>query len=173
MPKRLSEMYPDLLDGTETYALCKSCNTSMIDDLSPTKFTGVRCVICGSHLERRLPKEEVDAYLLNTKDNTSLFKLGDAFFENLEIDTDCEFGSIGLNPKRPFGNSDVEDDILEIVEVEPLHFDDCQSSYSWEQKNYARDLYFIRLIPFLQACWGEYRARTRETRLGDQHGNKE
>lgn len=53
--------------------------------------------------------------LLNDKD---MLKLEKAFFANLQRD-DCEYGGIGINCKRPFGNSDVEGDILgDILEAE-------------------------------------------------------
>jgi hypothetical protein len=38
--------------------------------------------------------------------NEDLMKLANAFFDNLQINN-CEFGGIGLNYKRPFGNSNV------------------------------------------------------------------
>ena len=41
--------------------------------------------------------------------------LGIAFFENIELNTNACFGSIGLDCKRPFGNSLVESDILDII----------------------------------------------------------
>lgn len=31
---------------------------------------------------------------------------------------DCEFGAPEINPKRPYGNSDVVNDIAEILEIE-------------------------------------------------------
>jgi hypothetical protein len=76
--------------------------------------------------------------------------LGNAFFKNLQVDTSCEFGSIGLDSKRPFGNSSVEIDILEIIKAKPEGEDGC---YSDEQYHYARDLYFEKLIPFLKKTW--------------------
>lgn len=75
-----------------------------------------------------------------------LRKLAEAFFKNLVID-DCEFGSIGLDPKRPFGNSFVEVNILEIIEYPPSR---CGDEYSESQYDYARELYFERLIPYLK-----------------------
>jgi len=43
---------------------------------------------------------------INRNKTEDLTKLAEAFYENLEI-TPWEFGGIGLDPKRPFGNSDV------------------------------------------------------------------
>ena len=79
-----------------------------------------------------------------------LIKLTRAFFEHLIIDGG-EFGGIGLDSKRPFGNSGAVTDILEIIEMEPeYNCPDCGKAYSEEQYRYARDLYFKELIPFLQ-----------------------
>ena len=81
-----------------------------------------------------------------------LFKLADAFFDNLEIDN-CEYGGIGLNSKRPFGNSYVEGDILEIIGLEPDAFDDDRYPIaSKQQEEYANELYG-ELIPFLREKW--------------------
>lgn len=77
------------------------------------------------------------------KDLNALLK---AFAENLEI-SNCEFGGIGLNGKRPFGNSDVENDILTIIGWEIEHYDEDILN---EQYEYARDLYFNKLIPYIK-----------------------
>lgn len=47
-----------------------------------------------------------------------LMVLAGAFFRELTI-SNCEYGAIGLDCKRPFGNSDVEGDMLELLECEP------------------------------------------------------
>ena len=80
-----------------------------------------------------------------------LAKLADAFFENLELD-DNEFGGIGVNSKRPFGDSNPEKDILKIIGWEPEKSD--HESYSREQGAYARELYSEHLIPYLQETFG-------------------
>lgn len=72
--------------------------------------------------------------------------LAQAFFDNLVMDN-CEFGGIGVDSKRPFGNSFVEGDILEIIEWDPEDEDD---GYSEKQLEYARDLYLGKLIPYLK-----------------------
>jgi hypothetical protein len=56
-----------------------------------------------------------------------MHKLAVAFFANLGRDN-CEYGAIGVNCKRPFGNSDVEGDILEII-GEDFDGDDGDSPY--------------------------------------------
>ena len=94
---------------------------------------------------------------MNNRNKTEdLKKLAVAFFDNLEVDTSREFGSIGLNCKRPFGNSDVLVDILEIIEWEPdccCH--QCGNTYTEAQTYYASCLYFEYLIPHLQKTFKE------------------
>ena len=82
--------------------------------------------------------------------------LASAFFENL-IMIECEYGGIGLDPKRPFGNSDVERDILELLGKEMEGDDGDGPCYSSKQREYARILYQQKLIPFLQKAWKEAR----------------
>lgn len=67
--------------------------------------------------------------------NEDLAKLADAFFENLERNS-IEYGGWGLDGKRPFGNSYVEGDILEIIGWEPIG-----DEYTQDQEEYASDLY--------------------------------
>ena len=76
--------------------------------------------------------------------------MADAFFDNIELDTSCEFGSIGLDCKRPFGNSYVEGDILEILGIEIAEYDTDEYR---EQCEYVRDLYYEELIPYLKKQW--------------------
>lgn len=83
-----------------------------------------------------------------------LAKLADAFFENLLIDN-CEYGGIGLDSKRPFGNSDVESDILELLEREPEGDDGHDKCWASHQREYASDLYHTHLIPYLRAEWAK------------------
>lgn len=85
-----------------------------------------------------------------------LAALASAFFDNLEIQYG-EYGGIGLDCKRPFGNSDVESDILELIgEVMEGNDgeDDCWSS---KQRDYARSLYHEKLIPYLKKVYGSSR----------------
>ena len=56
---------------------------------------------------------------------------------NLKRDS-CEYGGWGLDPKRPFGNSDPERDILRELGVEP---DDDDEEYTNRQISYAASLY--------------------------------
>lgn len=76
-----------------------------------------------------------------------LDKLAIAFFKHLQVDEFGGFGSIGLDSKRPFGNSYVECDILEIIgEIKP----DTTVGEVEELEEYARDLYFNDLLPHIQ-----------------------
>ena len=84
-----------------------------------------------------------------------LQKLARRFFEELDI-LPWEYGAPGLDPKRPFGNSDVEQDILDdVLEEAPAGDDGDGPCYSSEQRQYARSLFLSKLIPFLQAQWDE------------------
>lgn len=78
-----------------------------------------------------------------------MLKLEKAFFSNLQR-SDCEYGAIGVDCKRPFGNSDVEGDILcDILEAEMEGDDGEEPCYSSKQRAYAAALY-DNLIPWLQ-----------------------
>jgi hypothetical protein len=76
--------------------------------------------------------------------------LAKAFFDNLEYDPNCEYGSIGVDCKRPFGNSDVEDDILEMVGCEPEDIECGDKVWSKAQRQYAESLYCEKLVPYLK-----------------------
>ena len=55
---------------------------------------------------------------------------------------DCEFGAPEINPKRPYGNSDVYTDIAEILDIKPDRVDDWgEESFSREQLDYMFDLH--------------------------------
>lgn len=86
---------------------------------------------------------------MDSKNQKDLAILADAFFAALQID-DCEFGGIGIDCKRPFGNSDVEADMLEMLDAEQ---EDPEEGWSMEQRDYVRGLYHDELIPYLRAQW--------------------
>jgi hypothetical protein len=48
-----------------------------------------------------------------------------------------EYGCWGLDPKRPFGNSNVEKDILNLLNIKS----EFEDEYSTEQLEYAAELY--------------------------------
>lgn len=88
------------------------------------------------------------------RDRTSdLDRLADAFFKNLERESRMEYGGWGLDDKRPFGNSSVAEDILEIIEWPPV----ADDYYSNEQQEYAHELY-DDLGEHLRKRWAEIRS---------------
>ncbi len=86
--------------------------------------------------------------------------LADAFFENLEHCDWVEFGGWGLNDKRPFGNSNVERDILEIIGLEEAEY---ESEEYKEQRRYARELY-NDLGPFILMKWNQFRKLEKQSK---------
>ncbi len=50
------------------------------------------------------------------------------------------------NIKRPFGNSDIAGDILEIIDMKPEGED---HNFSEEQLDYANDIYYKDMFPYL------------------------
>lgn len=84
-----------------------------------------------------------------------LRKLANAFYGNIRISRD-EFGSIGLDDKRPFGNSCVELDMFSILGIKPsCSCPHCGDVFTEDQFTYVRDLYFNKLIPYLREQWAE------------------
>lgn len=71
------------------------------------------------------------------------------FFANIEQHHDGEYGSIGLDSKRPFGNSDVEGDILEIIDAKMEGDDGEDACWSSKQREHAAGFY-DELPTFLQ-----------------------
>lgn len=84
--------------------------------------------------------------------NEDLKKLANAFYKNIEIDI-MEFGGIGLEGKRPFGNSDVPADILEIIGWKKEGMEGGDPCYTEVQEKYAMNLYHRYLIPYIRKCW--------------------
>lgn len=79
--------------------------------------------------------------------------LANAFYRELSFIDGIEYVWVGLDCKRPFGNSQVEDDILNILEIGPEEFEDGEPAYSSAQREYARILYTEKLVPFLREDW--------------------
>lgn len=88
-----------------------------------------------------------------SKQDEDLAKLADAFFQNLAYDPHCEYGSIGVDCKRPFGNSDVNADILEIIGAKPEGDDGDGPCWASHQREYAASLYQQHLVPYLRKRW--------------------
>ena len=63
--------------------------------------------------------------------------LANAWFKNVYHHNDCEFGTIGSDCKRPFGNSSVEEDVLELIGAVMEGDDGYQKCYSSSQRKYA------------------------------------
>lgn len=77
--------------------------------------------------------------------------LAQMFFSHLRRDR-CEYGGIGIDCKRPFGNSDVEGDILEGIGA-TMEGDDGEGlCWSSTQRRYAASLY-DDLITHLQQTY--------------------
>ena len=76
---------------------------------------------------------------------------------------DCEFGAPEVNPKRPYGNSDVYDDMAEILGVK--RGEDDWNPFTEEQRDYmlARHIemkhYLQILVRFAEIPSGAYRRR--------------
>src|SRR5215510_4025960 len=88
-------------------------------------------------------------------DVNHLLILADAFFDHLQRGF-CEYGAWGQDDKRPFGNSDVEGDILELLGLKPEGDDGEDECWSSKQRAYASRLYEA-LGPFLRRTWRELR----------------
>jgi hypothetical protein len=54
---------------------------------------------------------------------------------------DCETGAPAVDPKRPYGNSDVDCDILELFEMKPMGDDGYGPCWSKEQREWAMNLH--------------------------------
>lgn len=91
--------------------------------------------------------------------DVDLEALADAFFQNLYREQHTEYGGWGLDDKRPFGNSSVELDILEIIGMSPDDFADAEHSILPEYRTYANNLY-EELGPYLTAKWFERKTNT-------------
>lgn len=83
---------------------------------------------------------------MNRNRQEDLQKLAFAFLNLLMSD-----GYLNLDNKRPFGNSDVDQDVLKIIgcKLEPDAEDNM--CYSEEQYDYARKLFYHELVPFLKS----------------------
>lgn len=68
-----------------------------------------------------------------------------AFYEAMNETTD-ECNGLGIDGKRPFGNSYIAGDVLEIIEEKPEGEDYCWSD---EQTEYAYHLFDQKLGPYL------------------------
>lgn len=54
---------------------------------------------------------------------------------------DCEYGAPEINPKRPYGNSDVENDICEILGFKKSSCRNCEDTYTENQAQQAAKIH--------------------------------
>ena len=88
---------------------------------------------------------------MNQDVNKDLEALAGMFFAEIAFFDGMEYGYVGLDCKRPFGNSSVERDILEGLDIEP----DENGDYTDAQHEYAATLYRQKLAPYLSRRWIE------------------
>lgn len=96
------------------------------------------------------------AMTANRDEQADLKILADAFFKGLFFNDWCEYGSPSLDCKRPFGNSNVEGDILELLDAEQEGDDGDGPCWSSKQRKYAADLYRVKLVPYLKNFWNTH-----------------
>src|SRR5688572_21019229 len=82
-----------------------------------------------------------DDPLVNRNRTEDMFKLADAFYQNLELDNSYSPGAWGLNIKRPFGNSSILLDVLQIIGIDYESYDRLSESDKEKADEYANDLY--------------------------------
>ena len=87
----------------------------------------------------------------NSEKERHLELLTAAFWENLTFNEGSWYGYVGLEDKRPFGNSNVEDSICDIIGLVPNTDEFGLIDYTTEQLKYAGKLYREDLIPYLKA----------------------
>ena len=80
--------------------------------------------------------------MAKSKLERDMLKLEKAFFQNLGWDENQPYyKTVGLDSKRPFGNQDMEDDILRIIGADMEGDDGEEACYSSAQRSYAEALY--------------------------------
>ena len=120
---------------------CKYCNKTY-----PFKTLCEECE--KSHIYETIFEEVQNSkFIIITQEHLKLVKM-------LWFSWDkCEFGSPEVDCKRPFGNSDVFNDIFKILDVKPEQFnsDYGEYEYSEKQKQYVYRLY-CQLKDVLEIC---------------------
>ena len=81
---------------------------------------------------------------LTKKDHIEL--LANAVIKNLEVLNGGEATYIGLDFKRPFGNSNYVKDLCEIIKLKPTMHGD----FTEAQEDYAINLYEKSVIPYIK-----------------------
>lgn len=82
--------------------------------------------------------EMLKAFKENPEIEEDLELLANEFYKNLDRD-DCEWGAIGLDCKRPFGNSDMPSDVADICGVEKNY----DKNGEWDNEDYCIYLYYM------------------------------
>lgn len=128
-----------------------------------TKSTQVyECSICGKEYNNKRDAENCESRDKEKKkmeniENTTKFTITDnhlKLMKHLVVEwDDCEFGAPCIDPKRPYGNSDVIDDIAEIIGIkkdkntidfdkdEAKEYDDINDYFSeaeWKEEVYDK-----------------------------------
>jgi len=77
--------------------------------------------------------------------------LAAAFWENIRFNNAAYYGYVGLEDRRPFGNSNVEYDICHIIGLISNVDEYGLADYTTEQLYYAEKLYRDDLVPYLKS----------------------
>ena len=105
-----------------------------------------RCSKCGKVYSYKKDAEECCKKQKINYDSITEFELKQEHLDLLKevfIDwQDCEFGAPAIDCKRPYGNSDVFDDIAEIINLKKKNnYDYEEETWNEEAMNYMEDLH--------------------------------
>jgi hypothetical protein len=109
---------------------------------------------CGKTYDYKRDAEQCEKRHKNEKrereiEDTNTFTITEnhlRLLKNMYVDwDDCEFGAPEINPKRPYGNSDVENDIAEIINLKKSKdnvedYDKEEASEYSDKSEYLEDL---------------------------------
>jgi len=112
-------------------------------------FTEYRCGKCNSVHGSANAAEDCCAPKIIDWSKAKEFELRQEHLDLLKetwIDwDDCEFGAPCIDPKRPYGNSDVYTDVAQIIKMSKANFDE-DDGWSESAKDYMLDLHNQILI---------------------------
>jgi len=80
---------------------------------------------------------------------------------------DCEFGAPCINPKRPYGNSDVLNDIAEILGIKKTE-DNVQDYNKEEASEYADKKEYIEDLEWNEEIYYKFNKLHKETQIALQ-----
>ena len=137
-----------LVDG-KPKEYCKKCSKKYIKKLERLKIDSAHCSkclfwnLCNRIHFYKLPGKplECSEYFEVTEDHLKLLK-------RMYIEwSEWEAGAPCVDPKRPYGNSYVEGDVLEILDIPlpPIKNEYGEISYTEEQEEFARKIHFETL----------------------------